>query len=76
MSMNAPRYEVYKKHRSSKRGIGCGFLTDDLGRAKQAADNAAKSWWGQNGVYTWIKVKDHTKNKYVYTALEQKENNV
>lgn len=61
-----PRYTVYIKYRSKKRGQGCGFYTDDLERAKRVAHNNRNSWHGQNGVYDWIKVKDVQIGKYIY----------
>lgn len=61
-----PRYTVYIKYHSKKRGQGCGFYTDDLERAKRVAHNNRNSWHGQNGVYDWIKVKDVQIGKYIY----------
>lgn len=63
-----PRYTVYTKRHNMKRGQGDGFYTDDLERAKKIAHNKRNSWWGQNGVYEWIKVKDTETGKYIYEA--------
>ena len=60
------RYTVYVKYRGKQRGQGCGFYTDDLERAKKVAHNERNSWWGQNGVLVWIKVKDIETGKYIY----------
>ena len=61
-------YEVYIKRRGQKRGQGNGFQTDNIERAKDIAMRERKSWWGQNGVYDWIKVKDKETGKYVFEA--------
>lgn len=66
-------YEVYTKHRSYKRAKACGFRTDDLQRAKEIADRQKNSWWGKNGVYEWVKVRDHGTGKYIYTASGSQE---
>lgn len=62
------RYAVYTKHRRDKKASSSGFYTDDLERAKANADRAKASWWGVNGIYEWVKVKDTETNKYVYEA--------
>lgn len=61
-----PRYTVYTKRHNMKRGQGDGFYTDDLERAKRIAHKKRESWWGQNGIYDWIKVKDSQTGKYIY----------
>lgn len=61
-------YEVYKLQMNYKRAYGCGIHIDDLERAKKMADAAKASWWGQRGIYKWVKVKDHETGKYVYEA--------
>ena len=62
------RYAVYIKHRSYKRAHSNGTYTDDIDRAKDIAIRAKTSWWGVNGVYEWVKVKDTETGKYVWTA--------
>ena len=62
------RYTVYEKHHTKKRAQSNGFYTDDLERAKRIAQNERNSWWGQNGVYDWIKIKDTKTGKYIYEA--------
>lgn len=62
------RYTVYTKHRSYKRAHGCGTYTDDLEKAKDIAHRMKASWWGINGIYEWVKVKDTQTNKYIYEA--------
>lgn len=61
-------YKVYTKHRTDKRAKSDGFATDNLERAKDIANRERASWWGQNGVYDWIKVKDMETGKYIYEA--------
>lgn len=63
-----PRYTVYTKHRSHKKASGSGHYTDDLEKAKAIADRAKASWWGVNGIYEWVRVKDTETNKYIYEA--------
>lgn len=62
-------YTVYTKHRSYKRATRDGISTDDLERAKAIADRQAKNWWTEHGVYDWIKVRDDTTKRYIYTAF-------
>lgn len=62
------KYMVYVKFRRNKRAQGTGIITDDLERAKMQADREKSSWWGQNGVYDWVKVKNKKTGKYVYIA--------
>lgn len=61
-------YMVYKKRRTDKRAKGNGFSTDSLERAKEIANRERSSWWGQHGVYDWIKVRDMKTGKYIYEA--------
>lgn len=61
-------YKVYIRHRSYKRAYPNGFWFDDLETAKNSANREMKSWWGLNGVYLWVKVKDCKTGKYIYTA--------
>ena len=61
-------YMVYTKRRVDKRAKGNGFATDNLERAKDIAHRERASWWGQNGVYDWIKVRDMKTGKYIYEA--------
>ncbi len=63
-----PRYVVYIKHRNCKRAQPNGIYTDDLDWAKESADRNKMSWWGVNGIYEWVKVKDAKTNKYIYEA--------
>lgn len=63
-----PRYAVYIKHRNYKRAQADGIYTDDLDWAKDVADSNKMSWWGVNGIYEWVKVKDTKTNKYIYEA--------
>lgn len=59
-------YRVYVKHRSYKRAQSIGTLFDNLDSAKKSAQIQKRSWWGQNGIYEWVKVKDAETGKYVY----------
>lgn len=61
-------FMVYKKRINEKRAKGDGFSTDDFERAKEIAHRERLSWWGQNGVYQWIKIKDLKTRKYIYEA--------
>ena len=61
-------YAVYTKHRSYKRASSVGIHTDDLNKAIDIANRKKNSWWGVNGIYEWVKVKDTNTNKYVYEA--------
>lgn len=62
------RYTVYIKHRNYKRAHPNGTHTDDLERAKDIAKREKYSWWGVNGIYEWVKVKDTETGKYIYEA--------
>ena len=62
------RYTVYTKLKRRKLATPCGILTDELDRAKDIAHRKRASWWGQNGVYEWIKVRDRQTGKYIYEA--------
>ena len=61
-------FMVYTKRKNEKRAKGDGFATDNLERAKEIARRKRASWWGQNEVYDWIKVKDMETRKYIYEA--------
>lgn len=61
-------YKVYTKRRRDKRAKPNGFATDSLERAKDVAQRERASWWGQNGVYDWIRIKDTETGKYIYEA--------
>ena len=61
-------YAVYVKWKRDKRAKRNGFLADNIERAKDIANRERNSWWGQNGCYDWIKVKDLETGKYVYMA--------
>lgn len=62
------RYTVYTKRRGRKRASACGIITDDLDRAKDIARRERASWWGRNGIYEWVKVRDRQTGKYIYEA--------
>ncbi|GEM_PF-4595650 len=62
------KYTIYYKHRSMKRATNDGFYTDSLERAKEVARREKASWWGQHGVYEWIRVKDVETGKYIWEA--------
>lgn len=62
------KYMVYVKLRRQKRAQRSGCATDDFERAKKQADREKSSWWGQNGVYDWVKVRNIKTGKYVYIA--------
>lgn len=62
------RYAIYTKHRSYKRASSVGFYTDSLERAKGIADRQMLTWWGRNGIYEWVRVKDTETGKYIYEA--------
>lgn len=66
-------YSVYTKHKRYKKAFPDGFHTDSLENAKKAADRQAKSWWAENGIYDWIKVRDDVTKKYIYTAFAKEE---
>ena len=61
-------YMVYVRYKGKKRAQENGFSTDNLERAKDIANRERASWWGQNGVFDWIKVKDMKTGKYIYEA--------
>ena len=60
-------YTVYVKHRSYKRAKSIGILTDNYERAVDLAKRQLSSWWGVNGIYEWVKIKNTSTGKYVAT---------